>query len=469
MARIHFDANGWRARRDAGYDEDVVARIAYGLGSVWAERSEGFTILVGFDGRRHARKMAEVVAQVLAHCGMYPVVASRPCSTPALGWSCAREPRCAGGVILTASRMPREYAGILVRQADGGPVDEEFAERVEQRIPRSVTWETCELEQRDFVAAYLDGLVWGCDQQLVEQAELKVVVDPLYGACAGVATELLSRVGCEVVGLHDEAAPDFRGMHPDPREPWVDECERLVRSTKAHLGIVIDGDGDRCAIVDERGCLVSPYDLALLVLDHLVRQRGMRGRIVATAATSVRVARYARQHGCPTTMVPVGVNPLYRELQDGDVLLTIDERGGVCIPSHLKERDALAAALMIIELTSGSQLSISEQIADIEAHLGTLEYGTRQIRLDAGLAQRTANILPGVNPRLVAGSQPVRVSHADGVRLSFDDDSWLLMRVARTEPVVRLYAEAPTGQRLEALLAAAQGALSNSLVEEVWS
>jgi phosphomannomutase len=290
-------------------------------------------------------------------------------------------------------------------------------------------------------------LVTNADTSLIESSGLKIVLDPMYGAGCGYAHELFERMGCEVVAVHDRPIPDFRGLHPDAHEPWVDECEREVVASHADMGIVLDGACERFALIDERGRLVSQHDLAPMILEHIVRQRGKQGRVVGTVATSARISHQADSLGCDYTMVPVGIDSIYREFGEGDVILATDEGGSICVPSHVPMRDGIIGAVMLVEYAAALPSPISSLVNDITEQIGRLEYASRDVRLDAATAQRLRNILPGLSPEAAFGPLPspvVRVSHVDGLRADLEDGSWLLLRPSRGGPTARTYAEAPT-------------------------
>lgn len=456
MSAIRLGPKGWRARVDGGFDEANVVRVAGTLGKMVATRYAGATVMVGYDSRRDSERLAKTVAGVLGALEFRVLVSDRMCPTPALDWAIAHEPSCIGGVMLTAGRMPFEYGGMLFRQEDGGPIDAKYLQLVEANIDATPMEERGDYELADLASDYFASLASDADVELVRAAGLRVVLDTMYGTgCLGVR-ELLEHLGCEVFALHGEAVPDFRGLHPDAREPWIDECEREVIARKADLGIVLNGDCGQFCIIDADGRMVSPHDLAPLVLEHVVSQRGQRGRVVATADASARIARQAERLDCDYTMVPVGFASLYREFADGDVILATDETGAICVPQHLPDRDGVAGALMLLELIAGSSVSVRELVQDCEAQIGAMEYVAAKIRLDFGRTQALENLLPGLNPPDVLGEAPEYVSHISGLRVELPDGSWMLLRTARGASGARAAAEAPTTQRANELLGLAR-------------
>lgn len=452
---IRFGVDGWHARFADGFDEEGVARVADALGLLWSEDSPGATVYVGFDTRHGSEEFAQVAAGILAAHGLGVMLSDRACPTPAVAWSCAHDERAAGVVMLTASERSCEYGGLLVRGSDGGPASRAFLDEVEQVIPPVPTAERGAFETCDLVSAYLDTLLALVDQEAIAAMRPKVVIDAMYGAGAEHLARLLGRAGCEVVEIHAERREDFGGIHPDPRDPWADACEQAVVVHGAQLGLLLDGDGDRAAVVDELGEIVPARELAPLVMSQLVEGHDMSGRVVMTLTCSACVTRQAERLGCDVTVVPVGFPRIYRELLEGDVLMGVEEYGGICVPTHLRERDGLLVGLLAVERLCQRGGKMSGIVRFLIDQIGSMRYARRDIRLEPAVNQAFRNVLPGLNPSSLAGRVPVEVSHADGLRLQFDDDSWVLIRPSRTGLAVRVYAEAPTERERDQLLGAA--------------
>lgn len=452
---LRFGVDGWHARFDDAFSEENVARLADALGLVWADAQPGSTVYVGFDTRHAAQESAQLVAGVLASYNLNAVLSDRPCPTPTVAWACSRDESAVGAVVSTSSARSCEYGGIVVRGADGGPVSHGFLDDVEQAISSTPTSERGAYLERDLVSDYLASLAAWVDRPSIEACHPKVVVDAMYGAGTGHLAQLLRELGCEVIEIHVEPREDFGGIHPDPRDPWADSCEQAVVAHGADMGLLLDGDGDRAAVVDEAGRLLPARVFVPLILGDLVMGHGAQGRVVTTLSCSACIGREARRLGCDTTSVPVSFSRVYREMLESDSIMGVEEYGGICVPAHLHERDGLLVCLLAVEMLARSGKAVSTMAAELEQIIGTMCYVRRDLRLDAASSQSFRNILPGLNPGELAGRTPVEVSHGDGLRLQFDDDSWVLIRPSRTSAVVRVYAEAPTAQDRDALLAAA--------------
>ena len=469
MHVIHFDTSGWRARYDDGFDEEGVGSIASALGLVWGTSCEApaNVVYVAFDTRHDSQRLALLAAGTLASFGLRVLVSDAPCPTPALGWSVARNDDCVGGISITASDFPCEYGGIIVRGRDGGPVSASFARRVGEYATTSNDGDVGSFETVDLAGPYLDHLETLVDAESIARAHFRVVVDPMYGTGRGIVASLLRRLGCDVTEIHDSATEDFSGIHPQPVEPWVDDCEQRVVTEGADFGIVLDGDCGRSSLVSERGRLVAPHNIAPLLMDHLVKQHGRQGRVVMTLPCSARITRQAERLGCEISAVPVGFQRLHGEIGVGDVLLACDEYGGVSFPEHLPERDGILCALYLTEMLAQSSMSPTDLVRDLESQIGSMYYARKDLRLDSAAMQTFSNLLPGLNPRHLAGRVPTQVSHADGMKVYFENGAWVMLRPSRTQPVIRAYAEAESVADRDNLLGAACDIARGNLAESL--
>ncbi|RVU98062.1 phosphoglucomutase [Coriobacteriales bacterium OH1046] len=454
-AIIRFGNDGWHARFDEDFTEENVGRVADALGLAWADRAPGSTVCIGFDTRHNGRRFARTMGGIMASYGLRACISTVPVPTPAVEWACAHDMRAIGAVVLTASERSCEYGGILVRASDGSSASRAFLDKIEALIPARAPQARGEVYEVDFASDYLEGLVAAVDARVFARRRLSVVVDPMYGAGIGHLASALERLGWKVSQIHDDPMPGFSGLHPEPIDPWADKCEQAVVASGAQMGLLLDGDGDRFAAVDETGHLLTPCQITPLLIEHLVVNRKRSGRVITTLSSSSSIVDQANLLGLEVLSLPVGFARLYRELREQDVLIGCEEYGGVVIPSHLFERDGLLGCLLLCEMVALSGASLSELLARSEERLGRRCYIRRDVRLEAGQISALRNILPGLNPEMIAGRVPSEVSHADGLRLDFGDGSWVLMRPSRTDSIVRIYAEASGERERDELLEAA--------------
>lgn len=463
-AMIRFGTDGWRARRDGEFNEENVIRVADAAGTLWAQTAPGAIVYVGYDTRPGAESFARLAARVVAGHGLVVRLSDRYVPTPALSWAIAHDARSCGGLMVTGSHHPEDYLGIKFRTSDGGAGSFEFAAEVEREIDGDPTDARGPIEIKDFATPYLEDLKGLVDGEAIARAGLRVVYDPMYGAGRGYLADILRSLGVTVDEIHGVDDEEMRDMRPEPIEPWVDDCEQAVVELGASVGLINDGDADRIGAVDEHGRFVNAHKLFSLILGHLVKHRGMSGRVVLGLSSSVLTRRVAHALGCRYAIKPVGFRYIYEEMRKGGVLMGGEETGGFGIPEHFPERDGLLMALLLCELMAMTGKTLAELVSELEDAFGETSYARRDLRLQNEQIEVLRTMLPGINPKRIAGREPVRVSHMDGLRLEFADESWLLLRPSGTEALVRVYAEAPTVELRDDLLDAgsdvARGELS---------
>lgn len=451
-AIIHFGTDGWRARTDGTFTEANVLRIAEAAADIWQSCHPGATVYVGYDVRPESRGFAELAAGAIAAQGLNAVLCERYVPTPALAWAAAHDGDACGALMVTGSHHPQGYLCIKLRMGDGSTANQDFIEELEGKVAPEPMALSDSYKTLDIIPSYIDALERFVDADAIAAAHLHVVVDPLYGAARGYLAQALRDLGCEVHELHAAEMPEGEEMRPDPVEPWVDACERAVVEDGAYAGLLNDGDADRVGAVDERGRFVHPHQIMALVLGELVVRRGMAGRVVVNLSCSTLVKRFAEALGCRVTVKPIGFKHIAAEMQKGDVLMGGEEAGGIGVAEHMPERDGLLVNLLLCELMAKTGKPLGALIDEMEAAFGRTWYARRDLRLEAEVIETLRTLLPGVNPQTVNGKVPKSVSHMDGLRLDFEDGTWLLLRPSGTEPVVRVYAEAFSIEDRDALL-----------------
>jgi phosphomannomutase len=451
---IKFGTDGWRAVIAEDFTYANLRRVADAAGRVFAADNPGGRVLVGFDARFEAGSFAKAAAEVLATHGLEAIVSDAYLPTPALCWSVAQDDAAIGGVMLTASHNPGEYLGFKLRMADGGASPVEFTDRVEAELRDEPPTERGAFAEADFVIPYLDELRGMVDAEAIEAANLRVVVDPLFGAGRVYLAELLASLGVEVLEVHGDENPAFGGLHPEPIPPWIDPSSGLVTEEKCDAGLFTDGDADRIGACTATGEFVSPHRIIGLVTQHLVQDKGLTGRVVKTLSTSVLVDRLGTSLGLEVVTTPIGFKWIYEKMVEGDVLIGGEESGGIGIPSHVRERDALLMALMLTEMMAQRGKGLGELVEEMFAITGPLEYGRVDLTVPRDSMDALRASLVTFSREEVAGLGVLSIDRRHGVKFLLPDDAWLLLRASGPEPLVRIYAEASSAGVVDDLLAA---------------
>lgn len=464
---IRFGTDGWREVIADGFTFERVRVVAAAMAR-YLQR-QGLTsrgVAVGYDARFLSARFARAVAEVLAGAGIPVLLARRETPTPALA-AAVVERGLGGGIVVTASHNPPEFNGLKFKPPYGGSATEAITAPIEEEANAILAagrlgLEPCPLEEAvraglvepvDFIEPYLGRILSRVDVEAIARADLAVVADPMHGAARGVLAEALRRAGVRrLAAVREEANPGFGGLNPEPIEANLGPLQAAVREGQWQAGFAVDGDGDRIGMVDEAGRFVNAHQIFALVLMHLVEHRGLRGEVVKTVSTTSMIDRLAQRYGLPLTETPVGFKYVCARMLEGDVLVGGEESGGIGIRGHIPERDGILSALVMAELMASTGLPPSGLLEELTRRVGPHRYGRLDLHADEASRRALVRWLSEHLPDRVAGVPVREVKRVDGFKLVLEDGSWLMVRPSGTEPLVRVYAEAPEPDSLQALL-----------------
>jgi phosphomannomutase len=368
------------------------------------------------------------------------------------------------GVMVTGSHNPSDQNGFKMLMAKslkgGGPV---YGEQIKRLADLAAVADYVEGEGKDESVDVSEAYVERLLQDYRGTKPLKAVWDIGNGAAGDIVKRLTSRLPGEHILLFSDIDGRFPNHHPDPTvHENLRDLQEAVHEHKADLGVAFDGDADRIGAIDHTGTFVSPHKIICLVARHLAEDRGLPGKIVKTVSTSVLVDRLGLYLGREVVTTPVGFKWIYDEMLKGDVLIGGEESGGIGVPVHVRERDALLMALMLAEMMGQHDKSLGELVEDLLAVTGPMEYQRYDMRLDASVDMAVLKAkLPSVTVSELAGLPVLETVTLDGVKFRLPDDAWLLLRASGTEPLVRVYAEASSAGVVDELLAAGRGLVND--------
>ena len=468
-APIRFGTDGWRGILGVDITVErllpVAAAAAQELAYQAPEGLKSRAVVIGYDRRFLAPELAEAIAAAVRGAGLDPWLTSTPVPTPACSWAVVQR-QALGALVITASHNPPEWLGLKIKGPFGGSVEGDFTAAVEQRLAAGGLSIPVagDLPRFDARGEHLQGLRNKLNLSAITQGlrsmGLKVIVDPMHGSAAGCVQDLL---GPEAEGIVTEIRssrdPLFGGCPPEPLAPHLEQLIAAVQhSTQAGqpaVGLVFDGDGDRIAAVDETGCFCSTQQLMPLLIDHLAGSRALPGTVVKTVSGSDLMRLVAEDLGRTVLELPVGFKYIAAEMLSGEVLIGGEESGGVGFGMHLPERDALFAAMLVLEALVDGGKPLGKRLEALRNRCGgACHYDRLDLRLPDMDARRRLEALLGEQPpQTVAGVAVQEVITTDGVKLRLGPSHWLMLRFSGTEPLLRLYCEAPDAERVAEVLA----------------
>lgn len=477
---IKFGTDGWRAVISDDFTFANVRKVAQAIAQVtWSDFNTSSRLngshgrlqplmVVGYDTRFLSDRYAALVAEVLAANQIRVLLTQASAPTPVVSYA-VTDHHADGGVMITASHNPPQYNGIKLKAAYGGSASPEAAQTVETLIRRNsaegITVQSLPLAQAmeqdlvqliDPLPAYERHLRTLVDFDIIRRTPLSVVADPMYGAGRGFLRRLLEDAGCQVMEIRGGVNPGFDGGHPEPIARHLQPLLAEIGRGNYHLGLATDGDADRIGAADPDGRFIDPHAIMSLVVDYLVRVRGLRGQIVKTVSSTRMLNLLARRYDLPIHETPVGFNHISDLMLAGDVLLGGEESGGISILGHIPEGDGLLLGLLLAEIVAyhgkGLGLLLDELMASPD--IGRFVYARRDQPVQPFSKAALVQQLMAAQPTQLAGQSISQISDRDGVKYILADESWLLIRPSGTEPVLRIYAESHSQPLVEQLLQA---------------
>jgi phosphomannomutase len=454
---IRFGTDGWRAKIADTFTFANVRRTAHGLGLALRKKKKSALVLVGYDTRFNSDQFAKTAAKVLAQMGHQVSLSSGILPTPALSLA-VRTQKADAGVMITASHNSGAYNGFKIKLPPGVSAPSSFTRLVEENIPAQVSESPARqtLKNENWLSNYLKAVRSKVDIGLIQKAGWRVVFDSMHGVGERHFEHLVSGGRTKVQTIASERDVFFGGRQPEPIGANLASMSKAIRTTKADLGFATDGDGDRVGMMDERGRYVDVHKLHGLLLYHLWVHRKWRGAIVKTVSGTLMIERMAQKWNIPLFETPIGFKYIGEIMLREDVLLGAEESGGIAVKGHLPERDGLFSALLILEALSVLKMSVAEAITFLQKEFGP--YHSGRIDLENISFDQQARILGRLkksSPAFIAGHSVTGLQALDGVRFNLKE-GWVMVRPSGTEPLLRLYAEATSLKKVQALLNAVQ-------------
>jgi phosphomannomutase len=413
-------------------------------------------VVVGYDRRFLSERFAERAAEVLAGNAISVSLFDADVPTPLVSWA-VRERGAAGGVVITASHNPAHFNGFKIKAPWGGSATAETTVAVESLVDSAPPQLAAlqpeargRLEQeaesyRAQVASYVD-------LGRMRSMRARVVVDPMHGTGGRWVESFLKggRLGVETI--RGERDVLFGGVSPEPIDRNLAPLKERVRERRALVGLATDGDADRVGAVNERGETMTMHEVVPVVLLHLARVRGMTGVVVRTFSQSVLLKRIAAAHDLRLYETPIGFKYVADLMLREDVLVGAEESGGIGVRGHLPERDGILNSLLFLEAVAASGRTPTALVREMHREFGEFYFGRRDLHTEVARGLALVEQLATRPPAAVGAYAVETVETMDGTKLVCGDESWLLFRQSGTEPVLRVYAEATSVEKMHALL-----------------
>jgi len=460
---IAFGTGGWRALIGEGFTLHNVRRLSQALANEITRQSvEKKGVILGYDRRFLSKQAAEAAAEVFAGNDIPTILQSEDAPTPLITYATAVK-GSAYGLMFTASHNPPEWNGLKVFNGDGSLLLDRVTRQIEAEANALTQADVIKLEldlaenagivkKHDFTNGYVDAVEALIDLAKIREAGLRVIVDPMYGVGQLTLGTVLTEARCRVTFIHERHNPLFGGRSPAPNEDALRLLSSEMQEGHYDLGLAMDGDADRVALLDERGEYISINDVLLLLYWYLHEVRGERGGVVRNLSTSHLLDRLAKKLGEQCYETPVGFKHIVETMQKHDAVLGGESSGGLTIRGHILGKDGIFACALVVEMLAKTGQKVSELLEHVYEMTGRLYYMEEILPATPEMRIAVPKRMKETPSSHIGAYKVESISHMDGTKLLLENDNWALLRFSGTEPVLRLTVEADTEAKAQDLL-----------------
>ncbi len=463
---MSFGTDGWRGVIADDFTFETLRAVAQGTADHLNAKG-GVLAVVGYDCRFASEVFAEEVARVFAGNGIRALLFDRPSPTQVASWTVI-DRRAAGAAVITASHNPYVFNGFKYKPETGSSAPREVIRDLEARINRLMAQGPDavlraeagdpRIERCNPMPAYFEQLRRMVDVEAIQSRGLRILHECMHGGGFGYVTGLLEGGATSVTELHPERNPYFGGVSPEPIPRNLGDALQAMRRGGYDLCIATDGDADRVGIIDETGRFINQLQVYALLMWYLLEVRGWRGPVVRSINMTHMADRLGEMYGVPVHEVPVGFPNIAPKMMETDAILGGEESGGYGIRGHIPERDGILVGLLFAEMIVKTGRPISQLLQELERKVGPHAYARDDIHMPRESyeqdRQKILATLRESRPSTIAGVEVERVRDDDGFKFFLRDGSWVLLRTSGTEPLIRVYSEAPTEEAVRERLSA---------------
>ena len=435
MAKF-FGTNGIRGVFSEDFTLEFVHDMTLAIGTYF----EKGPILIGFDGRESSPTICKVVSSALNSLGFDCNVAGI-IPTPCLEFA-VKTLRYAGGIMITASHNPPQYNGIKPAAKDGVEIsreDELIIEDIYLRknwIKNTQNWGITGREDRT-IETYLKGIISQVDSKLIESKNFKIALDLGNGAQVVTAPDFCKMLQCKTFLINEKIDGTFPGRGSEPTPQNLSELSKTVTDNHADLGIAFDGDGDRSIFCDNNGNILTGDKSALLLTQHIL-QKNPNSLVVTCLNSGSNIEVLAEKFNSKVIRTKVGSVEVSRKMVPINALIGFEENGGFMYGKHNQVRDGCMTLALMLELLASGK-SLSDEIAKLPPSFTTKDKVSCSPENVSKLISSLKEEFPNSDT-------------TDGIKITIDSKNWVMIRPSGTEPIVRIYAEAESQEKLDDLM-----------------
>lgn len=457
---IKFGTGGWRAIIGDEFTKANVQLLAAAMCTKM--KKEGVAekgIVIGYDRRFLSDEASFWMGEVFAAEGIPCQIIDREAPTPLIMFVVKRD-KLPYGMAVTASHNPALYNGVKIFIEGGRDADAEITDEIEEYIAntdadsiKAIPYEDAIKEGKIKIInplnSYIDSIISAINMDAIKDASLKVVLDPMFGVSKTSLQTILMTARCDVDVIHERHDALFGGRLPAPNTKTLASLTSYVVEHGCDIGIATDGDADRLGVIDDKGRFLHPNEILVLLYYYLMNFKGWSGPCVRNVATTHLLDAVAKDAGQVCYEVPVGFKYISGKMEETDAIIGGESSGGLTVKGHIKGKDGIYAASLLIEMMAVTGRSLSEIYKEITDKFGTYMMAERDYRFSNERKVEIMKLLMEDKKLPEFPTEVEKVSYMDGCKVYFKNGGWIIARFSGTEPLIRIFCEMSTIEEAE--------------------
>jgi phosphomannomutase len=470
MDKIKFGIDGWWGIIAKDFTISNVTKVAYGIARWMTNKFGVSSVVLGYDTRFGGEMFMEAIAKIIASKGIQVYISESYVTSPMVSLGVVKlKAQC--GIVITASHNPASYNGIKLKGAYGGPLLKTDLDDIQNLISTDyefdlemLNWnyllEQAKIQYINLESIYLKHLKDSFDIESINNSHIRFGFDALYGG----AQQVMKRLFPNTKLFHCEVNPSFDNIPPDPIYKNLHViADHISQFKDIDCAFAVDADGDRLAFFDEQSNYVNSHQLFLLVIHYLIKYKSQSGKVLAGYSMCSKIEKLCAHYGLEVTRVKIGFNHISDVMLREDILAGGQETGGITLGSYLPERDAVWMGIQIWSWLIESNTNLSDLLSEINEITGTFAFDKTDMPFNRNERTRILDNCRNGGFTEFESNLVTRVEDLDGYKFFFGEDEWILIRPSSIHPILRLYVEAPTVERVQELMQAVRKTLKTIL------
>ena len=448
VSKPKFGTDGWRGIIGEDFNSLNCFLVANSLLKLSSNIKK---VVIGYDTRKLSEEISQKIKNFYSLKGIDVLLSDCPIPTPTVSFS-VKNTNSDFGIVITASHNSKIWNGIKIKNKYGQSISEKQANNLtsiiskekisEEDFKKFDAFKSDQNDSIDLMSDYIESIKNIVDIEKIKSTNLNIAVDCMFGTSSLILKKLLQSNKCNVEEINATNDSSFPGIkQPEPIDENLSELKLKVKQSHADIGFAFDADSDRVGVIDNKSNYIeAPYTFCVII-DHVLGNKKIVKNISTTVSMTSMIDSIVKKYGVNCFRTKVGFKYVAPNMEKNDSILGGEESGGYSYSKHLLERDGIISSMLILENLIESKSNSSEFIYKLSEKYGNYFYRRSDIKLNDKTVKKLTDFISKFNSKKIIDKQIKFIDKKDGIKINFENDEWILVRLSGTEPLARIYAE----------------------------